>query len=351
MEPREIFLGLLVAVLAVVSFFLITPVLQYILGAALLAFVLYPVHTRLVEDVPYVGPRVSAGFLTGASIVVAVVPLIVLTLILFDTVITFLEEFTQEDFVDGVEAIRALIVSFLGIEPTVLESVEERIIEEATEAVAAVVDRLLDEIVSLLNFTVQTSLGLLLLVFLLYYFLLDGKTFISWIRATAPMDDSVADELFEEISTVSWAVIGSHLLVAVVEGILGGIGLWLVGFPNAAFWAVVMIVVSVLPVIGVWLVWAPVVLYLFVIGDMTGGVVLLVYGLAVLSVVDNYLRAIFVDHGSGLHPAVVLVGVLGGIYLLGVLGLFLGPVLLAVLKASIIVMVRAQEGGLPMSLP
>lgn len=351
MDNREMFLGLLVALLTVISFLIVAPILQYILGAALLAFILYPVHVRLVDDVPHIGPRVSAGLLTGTSIVVAVVPLIVLTLILFDTAITFLEDFTQEDFINAVASIRELVVSILGIDPTVLETMEERVIEEATEAVAGIVDRLLNEIVSLLNFTFRTSLGLLLLIFLLYYFLVDGKTFVGWVQATAPIDYEVSEELLDEVSTVSWAVIGSHLLVAVVEGILGGIGLWLVGFPNAAFWAVVMIVASVLPVVGVWLIWAPVVLYLFVTGDMTGGIVLLVYGLAVLSVVDNYLRAIFVDHGSGLHPAVVLIGVLGGIYLLGVLGLFLGPVLLAVLKASIIVFVRSQDGDLPTSLP
>jgi len=95
-------------------------------------------------------------------------------------------------------------------------------------------------------------------------------------------------------------------------------------------------------VIGVWLVWAPMVVYLIVVGDPVAAALLLAYGIAVLSVVDNYLRAIFVDRGSGVHPAIVLVGVLGGIYLLGIMGLFLGPILLALFKASVTVFDRTH---------
>ncbi len=126
----------------------------------------------------------------------------------------------------------------------------------------------------------------------------------------------------------------SHVLVAIAEGVLGGIGLYVLGVPNVAFWTVVMIIVSFLPAIGVWLVWGPIVGYLFVMGDSVGASLLLVYGFTVLSVVDNYLRAVLVDLESGVHPGTVLIGVIGGLYLFGMLGLLLGPVLLATFKPS-----------------
>lgn len=344
MDKRSVFLAGLVGILAVVGFLVISPFLQYIMGAALLAFILYPVHVRLVEDIRYVGPRVSAGFLTALTIVVAVVPLLIFTLIIFDTVISYLETFQVEDIQAGIDQLRELTVDLIGVEPGVLETIETRVVEELLEVAASIVDRLLDEVYGLLQATIRTSVGLLLLIFLLYYFIVDGKTLLHWLRATAPVEDETIDELYDEVSKVTWAVIGSHLLVAIVEGILGGIGLYIVGFPNATFWAVVMIIVSILPVIGVWLVWGPAVIYLLLVGDIFAGIFLLAYGLAVLSVVDNYLRAIFVDRGSGLHPAIVLTGVLGGIYVIGILGLFLGPVILAVLKATVVVFVRDQDG-------
>lgn len=347
MDNRTAFFGLIVVVLAVIAFLIAAPLLQYILGAALLAFILYPVHTWSVRTLPHVGPRLSASILTLLAVGITVVPLLLLTIIIFDTVVSYLDQFSPQEVVTAIEAVRNLIAQVFGVEPASIVGLETWFIEEISQYASEIVQRLLNEVVGLLNTTIRTSVGVVLLLFLLYYFLIDGPMFLQWVRAVAPVDTSILDELLDEISTVTWAVIGSHLLVAVVEGILGGIGLFVVGFPNAAFWAMVMIILSVLPLIGVWLVWAPVVGYLFVIGNLSGAIFLLVYGLTLLSVVDNYVRAIFVDRGSGLHPVVVLIGVLGGIYLLGVLGLFLGPILLAVFKASIAVFIRMQDNPLP----
>ena len=337
MDVRTGLVAVLVGVLAIVSYLLVHPFLQYVLGAALLAFLLYPLHVRLV---PSVGVRISAGILTATAIVVVVIPLVIFSLIILDTALSFVDGTDQSDVESMIESVRSVLVDDLGVPPEYVDEVEHLILEEFEDLLFTTLDSVLGEVVTLLNATIYMAFGIMLLIFLLYYFLADGDRFIRWIREVSPFEDSVQQELEDEVSVVTWAVIGSHLLVAVVEGILGGIGLYLVGVSNVAFWTVVMIVVSVLPVVGVWLVWGPAVVYLFVSGDLAGAAFLGLYGVAVLSVVDNYLRAIFVDKGSGLHPAVVLIGVVGGIYLLGIMGLFLGPILLAVFKATVTVFSR-----------
>ncbi|WP_254863787.1 AI-2E family transporter [Halovivax gelatinilyticus] len=334
MDVRTGFFAVLVVGLGVVGYLMVAPFLQYVLGAALLAFVLYPVHRRLA---PRVGPRVSAITLTAAAFVVAIVPMIVFSLIILSTALEYVDRIEEGDIEAIHESARTVMIEQLGLSPHDVAEIESTIQGAIEDVGYTASEFVLSELVGVINTTIHTSFGLMILAFLLYYFLVDGREFVGWIRQVTPLRKPVQKELEGEISNVTWAVIHSHLLVAIVEGVLGGIGLYLVGVSNVAFWTVVMIVVSIMPVIGVWLVWAPAVGYLLLTGDVVGGLLLLAYGVAVLSVVDNYLRAIFVDRGSGLHPAVVLVGVIGGIYLLGILGLFLGPVLLAVFKASLTV--------------
>lgn len=337
MDARTGIFATIVVVLGAVGFLIVSPFLQYVLAAALLGFLLHPLQERLA---PRTGPRVAAGALTALAFVAAIVPVVVFSLIILSTAVDYLERVESADLEGLLDSIRDVLVEDVGMEAAAVDELEAAVVDEFEAAASAAAEAVLSEIVSLVNTLIHTSFGLMLLVFLLYYFLLDGDRLVSWTRQVTPLDGDVKDDLFDEIRVVTWAVLGSHLFVGIVEGILGGLGLYVVGVSNAAFWTVVMIVVSIMPVVGVWLIWGPVVGYLFATGDASGALVLLVYGVAVLSVVDNYLRAIFVDRGSGLHPAVVLVGVLGGIYLLGVLGLFIGPILLAVFKACLTVLSR-----------
>ncbi|MFP8952326.1 AI-2E family transporter [Natrialbaceae archaeon A-arb3/5] len=339
MDVRTSFFVLLLVVLGAIATLMLLPLLQFVMAAALLAFVLYPAHERLT---PTVGPRISAVLLTGFAIVGAVVPLLIVSVIVLQTVISFLSD------LDGgtiIERVRELARDDLGLEEEYVESAETTVLAEIESSFSDAVELALLELLGLINTSIEMGLGLIVFVFLLYYLLIDGETFVGWLRETVPLEDAVRDELFAEINVVTWAVIKSHVLVAVVEGVLGGLGFYLLGISNVAFWTVIMTIVAFLPAIGVWLVWGPAVGYLAVTGEPLGALVLLLYGVAVLSFVDNYLRAIFVDRESGLHPAVVIVGVIGGIYLLGIMGLFLGPVLLAMFKAGLNVFSRLDIGA------
>lgn len=107
------------------------------------------------------------------------------------------------------------------------------------------------------------------------------------------------------------------------------------GIPNVVFWTFVMILLGVLPLIGAFLVWAPAAIYLVSIGRVEWGVLLIVYG--VVGTVDNYVRPLVIDRqGAHLNPGIVLIGVFGGVFAIGFTGLFVGPIVLAVLTAMIV---------------
>ncbi|MFC4543449.1 AI-2E family transporter [Halosolutus amylolyticus] len=345
MDVRTTFFALLLVALGTIATLMIAPLLQYVMAAALLAFVLYPAHERLEERI---GARPSAFVITGLAIVATVVPTLYVSIVLLQTTITYLDGFDESVVVDSIRDVAFQI----GVDEAAFAMAREQVIAEVEGSIASAVELFLRETIGLLNASIRMSVGLLVLVFVLYYLLLDGPAFVAWLADVIPLEDGVRDELFDEVETVTRAVIQSHVLVALAEGLLGGLGFYLLGVPNVALWTVVMIVVSFLPAIGIWLVWGPAVGYLVAADELVAGLVLLVYGLTVLSIVDNYLRAVFVDHGSGLHRAAVLVGVIGGIYLLGIMGLFLGPVLLAVFKAGLNVFSKtALASGDPQVAP
>ncbi|MGM0604437.1 MAG: AI-2E family transporter [Halobacteriota archaeon] len=338
MDVRTGFFVLFLAIVGVVSALLVLPLLRYVMAAALLSFALYPVHRRLSRVrieirgvVLPVGSRISAGVLTAVAIVAAIVPMLLLSVILLQTVRSFL---TDTDGSVLVAQIREAI-NGLGVTDSTIREIEQTALTEIEGLLDRSTEMLFQEIVGLLNMSIRMGVGLLVLVFLLYYFLVDGTRLIRWIGDVAPVDPRVYAELTKEIRVVTWAVLKSHVFVAVIEGLLAGFGFYLLGVPNVVFWTVVMIVVSFLPAIGIWLIWAPAVVYLVIAGLPVNAFALLIYGITVLSVIDNYMRAILVDRGAHVHPAIVLIGVIGGIYLLGIVGLFLGPVLLAVFKAGL----------------
>lgn len=327
MNPKTGFFGVLLLLLAAIALLMIGPFAQYIAAAALLAFMLMPLHRRLHQKV---GNRPSAFILVITTLIAAIIPFVIITAIILETIRTFAADpkplFTLiSDFEETIESIT-------GIEIEILVEVEDILV--------LLIDTLFDEILTVATVTVRAGLGAIIIVFVLYYLLVDGDGFVVWLKSILPLEPAIQNELFEESKNITWAVLRSHIFIAVIEGILGGIGLYLAGVPNAAFWTVVMIVTSILPIIGVWFVWGPAVVYLILADQMVPAVLLLLYGLTVLAFIDNYLRAIFVDRRAGLNPAVVLIGVIGGLYLFGFVGLFLGPIVLAIFKATITVFGR-----------
>jgi len=121
----------------------------------------------------------------------------------------------------------------------------------------------------------------------------------------------------------------------VIQGIVAGIGLLIVGISNVVFWTMVMVVLELFPVVGVAGVLAPAALYLALTDRLLAAGFIVVYGLTAVAVVDDYLRALVVDRESSLHSAAVIVGVFGGVYAFGVMGLFYGPVVLGLFQALI----------------
>ncbi len=337
MDARTSFFALLACVLAGVTALLVRPLLEYVLGACLLAVVLRPAYERLA---PRLGERLAALALTGLAIVAGLVPFALVSLVVVRTAASTLENAS----VEGITAYGSEVArTEFGVEAETVVAVESALQAQLRETISSVVDVTLEQSLWLLSAAADVAIGTVAFVFLLYYLLVDGPAFLDWLRETVPLESAVLDELFAEVHAVTWAVLRSHVLIAVIQGALGGIGLALLGVPYATALAVILLFASFLPTVGVWLVWGPVTGAHAATGGPAGGAVLLGYGIVVLAVADYYLRSILVSRRGGLHPALALLGVIGGISLFGIVGLFVGPVILGALAAALRVGNRRLE--------
>jgi predicted PurR-regulated permease PerM len=173
----------------------------------------------------------------------------------------------------------------------------------------------------------RVSVMFLLMLYFLFFFLRDGEMLVQAMIRALPMGDEREARLFRKFAQVSRATVKGTLVVAIVQGAVGGVLFAVVGIDAAIFWAVIMAILSLLPAVGPALVWGPAAIIMFATGDIWRGVVLLVAGAVVVSVVDNVLRPILVGRETKMPDYLVLLATLGGLSAFGLAGFVVGPII------------------------
>jgi predicted PurR-regulated permease PerM len=167
----------------------------------------------------------------------------------------------------------------------------------------------------------------------LFFFLRDGASFVTRVQRLLPMGQEHQSRLFKNIVDAVLAVVHGSLVVAMLQGLLAGLAYWLTGVPFAVLWGVLTSFAALLPVGGSTLVSIPASIYLFVEGETVRGIILLIWSLGVVGSIDNILKPLLIGNRLGLPVLFLFFGILGGISLFGAVGIVLGPVLFALLRA------------------
>jgi predicted PurR-regulated permease PerM len=181
--------------------------------------------------------------------------------------------------------------------------------------------------------TFEFVVNLFVMLYLLFFLLRDGDWLGLRVRRALPLRDKQLDALLRKFNVVIRATVKGNMLIALLQGALGGLIFWLLGVNGALLWAVVMAFLSLLPAVGAGLVWIPVALYLLATGAIWQGVTLIAYGALVIGLVDNLLRPILVGKDTKMPDYVVLISTLGGIEVFGLNGFVIGPVIAAMFIA------------------
>jgi predicted PurR-regulated permease PerM len=176
--------------------------------------------------------------------------------------------------------------------------------------------------------SVLSVITLIVTLYLLFYFLRDREVALNWLREMSPLSGSEMDLLFDRVADTVRATLYGTVVVAVVQGALGGLMFWWLGLPMPVFWGVVMGLLAIVPMLGAFVVWVPAAVYLALSGDWGSTLILTVWGTIVVGGIDNLLYPILVKDQLSLHTVPAFISIIGGLVLFGASGLLLGPIIL-----------------------
>jgi predicted PurR-regulated permease PerM len=181
--------------------------------------------------------------------------------------------------------------------------------------------------------TFNFIIDLCIMLYLLFFLLRDGDALSRRLRGAIPLRGEQQRDLFVKFTTVIRATVKGNIVVAVIQGALGGLIFWVLGVHAPVLWAFLMFIASLLPAVGAALAWFPVAIYFIATGALWQGIILIAYGVLVIGLVDNVLRPVLVGKDTKMPDYVVLIATVGGIAVFGLNGFVIGPVIAAMFMA------------------
>lgn len=188
---------------------------------------------------------------------------------------------------------------------------------------------------NILSQTTEFAIDLFLMVIAIYYFFLDGRRLVRDGLKLIPLDPRYGDAFVKEFKDVTYAIMWGNTLTAIVQGMVGTIGLYIAGVPSALLWGAAMAVFAMIPVGGTALVWVPVSVGLLLTHHVNEGLFLLAWGALLVSTIDNVIRPRLAGSKMQLHPLLVFLSMFGGLAVVGVMGLLVGPLVAAIVMSMV----------------
>jgi predicted PurR-regulated permease PerM len=174
--------------------------------------------------------------------------------------------------------------------------------------------------------TAAFFLNMFVMLYAMFFFLMGGRGMLNKILYYSPLPQKDEELMLERFSSITRATIKGTMIIAVIQGTLGGIGFWAAGISGAAFWGTIMMVMSIIPGVGTAVVWVPAVIILFVKGDTMTAILLTAWCAGVVGTIDNVLRPRLVGQDAKMPDLLILLSTLGGIFMFGATGFIIGPI-------------------------
>lgn len=315
------------AIALYVCWLLVRPFLGVVAWAVVLVIVFYPVHSRLAQRIKRPGLRALVSCLL--VVIIIVLPLIVLTTVVAQELAKVIPNLPSQtsELLNSPSSPLARISDWL----------QARFGIDTVSSKAFVVDHLkqssdwlLGSSLNLMRNIVRGIVQAFFVLFTMYYLFKDGDKIVDKLPSALPLSRKQSEAIIVRTKEVVSASVYGVVAIAAIQGLLGGIAFWVLGIPSPLLWAVLMAFICIIPFAGSFLVWLPLSIYLIATGHWTKAIILIVWGALVISTVDNFLRPKLVGGQTRLHELLIFFSVLGGISVFGLLGIVLGPVVLAI---------------------
>ena len=333
-----VFFFVLLLVILYLAFLIFSPFLQAVAWAAILAMIVYPVYEWLLKVLKG-RATLAALILTVLIIFLIVVPAMRVSVFLTQETVELAK--TMRSSVESAEIeawkakpwVQRLMDSWESVSAE-LEFFDIDLKQSAAQGVQVASGFLASQIKAVAQNIFLFAVNFIIALFTLFFMLRDGKALSGKIYSLLPMDQVHKDHLFQNIVNALFAVVHGALITATIQGLLAGLGYWLLNVPFAIVLAVTTAFTALFPIGGSFLVWFPTSLYLgFVQGPLWMGIALFLWGALIVGSIDNFLKPLLIGNRLQLPVLFLFFSILGGLKLFGIIGLILGPMIVALLVA------------------
>ena len=324
---RNFTLGLAVAI-SLLFLFMIRGMLSAVLFAAIMAALSQPLYRRLLR-----GTRNRRAPAAGLTMLLVVLLVLVPFLGLVGVVTAQAVDVTQ-NIAGAVQKLLdepGLVSDWQARFPALsrLEPYRETIITKAGELAGRTGTFLVNSLAAATRGTAVFLFGLFVMLYAMFFFLLDGKRMLSRIQDCLPIPNEESGRMLDLFVSVTRATLKGTLIIGIVQGALAGLALGVAGIRGAVFWGTVMAVLSVIPGVGTALVWVPAVIYLGAVGRVGAAIGVTVWCAAIVGSADNLLRPRLVGRDTKMSDLLIMLSTLGGLSLFGAAGIVIGPLIAA----------------------
>jgi predicted PurR-regulated permease PerM len=210
-----------------------------------------------------------------------------------------------------------------------IEPYRSLVLQKTAALIGSLSSFLISRLSSITLGTVDFLFMTFIMLYTMFFFLMEGDRLLERILNYLPLKASEGDRLLNRFVSVTRATLKGAAVIGVLQGGLAGLAFAVVGIPSAVFWGAIMAVLSIIPGIGSALVWGPAAIVLAATGHLVKGIGLAVFCAAVASILDNWLRPVLVGKDTQMHSLMIFFGILGGIYMFGIAGIIIGPIIAA----------------------
>jgi len=293
------FFLVLFLIIAIISFFVIKELIFAILYSTVLAFFFYPLYKRI-------NSFLKVNWISAVIVILLIIFIVTILLV-------FVSNQLVKESLEVYSSVRNLDIELAPFIKEGLQNIMISLNKIATDFLFSLPARLLSIFVSL---------------FLLFYFLIDGENLLKNFKKILPLDEQRKNEYLNEFKNVSYSVIYGSVLTGIIIGALSGIGFYIFKVGSPVLLSFIVMILVILPIVGSALVWLPAAIMKMVNGDNVNGIGLIIYNV-ILSIFGMMLTYKLVSKKSKMHPALTLLGVIGGLKFFGFIGIIFGPFVLA----------------------
>lgn len=318
MEINKTVSLILFLILLAVVFYIIKPFISAIIFAAVLAYMLYPIYRKMIKKI---NKNVAAAILTVTPILIIFAFVWFSSGIIIREAFNFYREIQQLDLISFTqEILNKIFRSDQELARQITVAIQQGLTEISTTIVKKAGE--------IITNAPALALQVFVMFFVLFFMLRDSDKIVSNLKKAIPLDKKTKQKVITRTNEITKGVVYGRLLLGLIQGIIAGIGFYIFGVEHAFLFTIAAIFLAILPFVGPWIIWLPASLNFIITNQIDKGIGLFIYGAIVVSLIDNFIGPTIVGKKTHINSGVVLIGMLGGLYTFGAVGLVVGPLLL-----------------------